>query len=220
MTAAHYQEGAFPPEERLDWRLLAPLIGQASTALARYDGTLATIPNPGILTVPLLMREAVLSSRIEGTQATLGEVLEYQAGQAPASAERQADIVEIINYREAIEAGEQMLGELPLCLRVVNEAHRILLSLCRSPVTHKSVCVSLFRINGTQIPLCVIRGQQNGLLAAVGRTSRRAEQAPRRAAPTRRAASRKGSAPIAAARTAGNGMRQSPRVCLDQVLEL
>ena len=97
MTAAHYQEGAFPPEERLDWRLLAPLIGQASTALARYDGTLATIPNPGILTVPLLMREAVLSSRIEGTQATLGEVLEYEAGQAPASAERQADIVEIIN---------------------------------------------------------------------------------------------------------------------------
>ena len=131
MTAAHYQEGAFPPDERLDWRLLAPLIGQASAALARYDGTLGTVPNPRILVAPLLTQEAVLSSRIEGTQATLGEVLEYEAGQAPASAERRADIMEIIRYREAIRAAERMLGELPLCLRVVKEAHRILMSGAR-----------------------------------------------------------------------------------------
>ncbi len=128
MSAAQYQQEAFPPEERLDWRLLAPLIGQASAALARYDGTLATVPNPRILVAPLLMREAVLSSRIEGTQATLGEVLEYEAGQTPASAERQADIVEIINYREALRVSEQMLEELPLCLRVIKEAHRVLMS--------------------------------------------------------------------------------------------
>jgi len=129
-TATHYHTGNFPPED-IDWRSLVPLIGKATAAVARYDGTLSTVPNPRILTAPLLLQEAVLSSRIEGTQATLVEVLEFEAGQAPASSERRADIVEILNYNEALRKAEQMLGKLPLCLRVVLEAHRILMSGAR-----------------------------------------------------------------------------------------
>jgi hypothetical protein len=48
------------------------LIGQANAALARYDGILLGMVNPQVLLSPLTTREAVLSSRIEGTQASLG----------------------------------------------------------------------------------------------------------------------------------------------------
>ena len=80
MAAVHYHEGRFPPEERLDWPALIPLIGPAVAAVARYDGALAAIPNPRVLLSPMTTQEAVLSSRIEGTQATMGEVLEFEAG--------------------------------------------------------------------------------------------------------------------------------------------
>ena len=65
--AVHYQGDAFPPEQRLDWPQLIPFIGPAAAALARYDGLLSAIPNPRLLLAPLATREAVLSSRIEGT---------------------------------------------------------------------------------------------------------------------------------------------------------
>ncbi len=66
----HYRVGAFPPKE-LEWERLIPLIGPASAAVARYDGLLAAIPNTDVLLSPLVTQEAVLSSRIEGTQATM-----------------------------------------------------------------------------------------------------------------------------------------------------
>lgn len=78
MTATQYHDGQFPPED-LDWARLVPLIGPANAAVARYDGMLAAIPNAHVLLSPLMTQEAVLSSRIEGTQATMGEVLEYEA---------------------------------------------------------------------------------------------------------------------------------------------
>ena len=131
MTAVHYREASFPPEDRIDWRTLVPLIGRATAAVARFDGVLATLSNPQILVAPLTTQEAVLSSRIEGTQASLSEVLAYEAGQEPDSAERRDDIIEILNYRAALDEAVRMLDELPLCLRVVCEAHRILMSGAR-----------------------------------------------------------------------------------------
>ena len=68
------------PLADLNWRALLPLIGKANGALARYDGMLQTLPNPAVLLSPITVNEAVLSSRIEGTQATLDEVLEFDAG--------------------------------------------------------------------------------------------------------------------------------------------
>lgn len=63
-----YHEGGFPPTN-IDWNVLISLIGPAA-AVARYDGLLTAIPNAAILLGPLTTQEAVLSSRIEGTQAT------------------------------------------------------------------------------------------------------------------------------------------------------
>jgi Fic family protein len=124
----YYHFGKFPPES-IDWSALIPLIGPAAAAVARYDGTLSAIPNAAILLSPMTTQEAVLSSRIEGTQATMGEVLEYEAegdrGEIPA--ERKADIQEVLNYRRAMRHAEYLLQELPLCQRVVCEAHRVLM---------------------------------------------------------------------------------------------
>jgi Fic family protein len=125
MLPVQYREGGFPPE--LDWDSLVPLIGPASAAIARYDGLLAALPNPALLLSPLSTQEAVLSSRIEGTQATMGEVLEFEAGQAPASPERRDDIREILNYRKAMRIASEALTTLPLSGRVIREAHAALL---------------------------------------------------------------------------------------------
>ena len=87
------------------------------------------IVNPGILLSPLTTREAVLSSRIEGTYATVGEVFEYEADPTePIEAAKSADIQEIINYRQAMAQAVQKLKERPLCLNLIRELHTVLLS--------------------------------------------------------------------------------------------
>ena len=127
MPPIYYHEGKFPPEG-LDWGALVPLIGPAVAALVRYDGKLSAVPNPSVLLSPLTTREAVMSARIEGTQATIGEVYQFEAGQRAATPERRDDIDEIINYRSAMRHAETMLETLPLSQRVVRETHRVLLS--------------------------------------------------------------------------------------------
>lgn len=123
-----YHEGGFPPGQ-LDWERLVPLIGPANAALARYDGMLAAVPNPAVLLSPLMTQEAVLSSRIEGTQATMTEVLEYEVGASPKESDpqRKGDIQEVLNYRRATWKAVSLLEELPLCLRVIKEAHVLLM---------------------------------------------------------------------------------------------
>jgi Fic family protein len=123
-----YHEGSFPPKE-INWDQLIPLIGPASAALARYDGTLAAVPNAAVMLSPLMTQEAVLSSRIEGTQATMAEVLEFEAGMVPdpSAADKTADIQEVLNYRKAMWHAVELLNDLPLCQRVMREAHRILM---------------------------------------------------------------------------------------------
>ena len=113
--AVHYAHGRIPPDQRLDWLALVPSIGPAVAVLARYDGMLAVTPNPRVLLAPMTTREAVLSSRIEGTQATMGEVLSFEAGQTPASPRQRDDIRDVLNYRAAMRRAEEMLRELPLC---------------------------------------------------------------------------------------------------------
>jgi len=105
-------------------------IGPANAALARYDGTLVAIPNASILLSPLTTQEAVLSSKIEGTQATMGEVLEFEAEENSETIpqERKEDINEVLNYRKAMRHAINLLNELPLCQRVIKEAHQVLLS--------------------------------------------------------------------------------------------
>ena len=128
MPAVLYHLGQFPPPA-LDWPQLIPLLGPSSAAVACYDGTLAAVPNAAVLLSPLTMQEAVLSSRIEGTQATMGEVLEFEAegDVGRFSDERRADIREVLNYRAALRESERLLADLPLSQRVIRDAHRVLM---------------------------------------------------------------------------------------------
>lgn len=114
------------PLEKLDWMSFVELIGPAHDAVARFDGLLQSIPNPAVLLSPLTTKEAVLSSKIEGTQATMQEVLEYEAD--PQITQRTQDIKEVLNYRKAMNKATQGLESIGFTLRLMREMHEVLLS--------------------------------------------------------------------------------------------
>jgi Fic family protein len=118
------------PLQNLDFQKLLGLVGRANAALARYDGLLQGIPNPEVMLSPLTTQEAVLSSKIEGTQATVDEVLEQEAGLIK-EGEKYKDIQEISNYRQALYKARQHLELYPIRLGFVRELHRILLDSVR-----------------------------------------------------------------------------------------
>ncbi len=106
----------------LEWtpRLIG-VLSDADRLIGRLAGEGGRLPNPHILMRPFVRREAVLSSKIEGTQATLGELLAAEAG---AAVERSPeDLREVGNYVAALEHGISLLQELPLCVRLVRELH-------------------------------------------------------------------------------------------------
>ena len=132
MPPVTYHYGNFPPK-KIEWERLIPLIGQASGAVARYDGALSAIPNASVLLSPLMTQEAVLSSRIEGTQTSIEEVLEYEAqgDEKKIPEQRKHDVHEVLNYRKALLKAVEMLNDLPICGRILLEAHLILLDSVR-----------------------------------------------------------------------------------------
>jgi Fic family protein len=117
------------PVESLNWAGFVRLIGRANAAIARYDGILQGIINPGVLLSPLTTQEAVLSSRIEGTQSTLEEVLEFEASNGQGGED--ADIQEIINYRRALRQAVDTLKERPISLNMIRAIHDTLLDSVR-----------------------------------------------------------------------------------------
>ncbi len=119
------------PIQDIQWEPLIPLIGQANRALAHYDGVLYGVPNPAVLLSPLTTQEAVLSSKIEGTQATLGDVLKFEAGEEPQQESRRLDIQEISNYRAALRAAVVELETRPFNLNLLLKLHSILLDSVR-----------------------------------------------------------------------------------------
>lgn len=123
-----YHLGKFPPKN-LDWPSLIPLIGPASGGLARYDGLLTAIPNVHVLLSPLTTQEAVLSSKIEGTHITMGEVLEIEAGaESEALTQPKRDEAEeVLNYRTAMRTCTKEVAERPLSQHTVRAAHSILM---------------------------------------------------------------------------------------------
>ncbi len=115
------------PIKQVQWEPLIPLIAKANRSIAQYEGVLYGVPNPEVLLSPLTTQEAVLSSKIEGTQATLGEVLKFEAGEKPEQESRRQDIQEIINYRRALTAAEKELKTRPFNLNLLLRLHQILL---------------------------------------------------------------------------------------------
>ncbi len=118
------------PNDSLDWKVFRSQLGPANRSIARFDGLLQSIPNPTVLLSPLTTQEAVLSSRIEGTQATLEEVLKFEADPKQKT-EKYQDIREIINYRKAIKYAVDELQERPLTLNLLKKMHSILLDSVR-----------------------------------------------------------------------------------------
>lgn len=114
----------------LDYARLIPHIGPANAALARYDGLLQSVINPGVMLSPLTNREAVLSSKIEGTQATVDEVLEYEAG-LEFGGKKGEDIQEIVNYRKTLVIASEYVQERPITLALVKQMHAVLMDSVR-----------------------------------------------------------------------------------------
>ena len=119
-----YVPAPLPPPIAWDGELVAAL-SRADQAIGRLAGEGRRLPNPHLFIRPFLRREAVLSSRIEGTQTTLGELLAAQAGARVEQSS--ADLREVANYVVALEFGIQRLNTLPLSLRLVRELHEKLM---------------------------------------------------------------------------------------------
>ena len=114
-----------PPEPPLHWDdELLSLLSQADQSLGRLDGVGDRLPNPDMFVTMYVRKEAVLSSQIEGTQASLEDVLEYEVN---TRRRLPADVAETYNYVEALNAGLARLNELPLCNRLFREIHGILM---------------------------------------------------------------------------------------------
>lgn len=115
------------PVRTIDWGRFIKLIASANFEIGRYDGILRGIINPNVFLSPLTTQEAVLSSKIEGTQASLAEVLEYEASDGKVDKQKSADINEILNYRSAINKARIQLKKKPISLNVILDIHRTLL---------------------------------------------------------------------------------------------
>lgn len=124
-----YEPQALPLVD-LDYRRLIAQVGEANAALARYDGLLQGMVNPEILLSPLTNQEAVLSSKIEGTQATLEEVLEHEAGRQY-DENKTHDIQEVLNYRTALRLAQDYLKDRPIRLNLILQLHTVLMSSVR-----------------------------------------------------------------------------------------
>jgi Fic family protein len=114
----------FPPTDlRLD--RLADQLERATLALGRLVGAAEILPDPDLFVFMYVRREAVLSSQIEGTEASLVDLLEYEAQLE--RAERSVDVREITNYIDALRHGLERVETLPLSLRLIREIHERLM---------------------------------------------------------------------------------------------
>lgn len=115
-----------PPEPPIEidaemWSLLS----QADRALGRLDGSTEALPNPDLFVFMYVRKEAVLSSQIEGTQASLIDVLEFES--QTLQPDNPQDVAEVVNYIAAVNYGLERLTTLPISLRLIREIHQRLL---------------------------------------------------------------------------------------------
>jgi Fic family protein len=123
--------GPLPPNLEYGPTLVA-VLSEADRALGELAGLGRTLPNPYLLTRPFLRREAVLSSRIEGTRASLVDLFAFEV-EPPlfAEPERSDDVQEVQNYVRALEHGMARLEDLPISQRLLREMHAVLMEAVR-----------------------------------------------------------------------------------------
>lgn len=120
----YFQPATLPRSLRLDDETVAAL-SEADAALGHLQGLGQLLSEPELLLGPYLQREAVASSRIEGTETSLGEVLRAEVG---AERTRSEDVEEVNRYVRATRQGLELIKTLPLTQRLVREVHATLLS--------------------------------------------------------------------------------------------
>lgn len=113
-----------PPRIIYDNELIF-ILSEADRFLGELSGTGRVLPNPYLLIAPYIRREAVSSSRIEGTQASLSDLFFFEA--ADLEEPGVPDVREVQNYVWAMEYGIKRLQELPVSIRLIREIHRILM---------------------------------------------------------------------------------------------
>jgi len=119
---AAFIPAALPPDPPIDISGTLPeLLAGASLSLGRLDGATSILPNPDLFVGMYVKKEAVLSSQIEGTQASLTDVLQFDIGEG--GEERRLDVEEVVNYVAAMRFGLSRVRELPLSLRLIREIH-------------------------------------------------------------------------------------------------
>jgi Fic family protein len=101
------------------------LLSEADRALGRLEGSIQTLPNPDLFVFMYARKEAVLSSQIEGTQASINDLLKAEAELFDSQIPR--DVDEVLNYVTAMNHGLGRLPELPLSVRLITEIHAHLL---------------------------------------------------------------------------------------------
>lgn len=115
-----------PPDPPIEYDdELQLLLSKADRDLARLDGITTVLPNADLFIAMYVKNEALLSSQIEGTQASLEGVLEFEADLTPK--EDVNEIKDVINYIKALNYGMGRLNELPMSLRLIREIHKNLL---------------------------------------------------------------------------------------------
>ena len=119
-----------PPDPPVEFDAeMQTLLSLADRKLGRLDGITQILPNPELFVAMYVKKEAVLSSQIEGTQASFVDVLSAEYNQA--DDQRRDDISEVVNYVNAMNWGLNQLGEFPLSLRLIRNIHAKLLQNTR-----------------------------------------------------------------------------------------
>lgn len=116
------------PPIAIDGELLTLLLA-AQGALARLEGAMRTIPNADLFLSMYIRREAVLSSRIEGTRSTIGDLLAAEARLT--NPPQPADVQEVANCVRAMRFGLERLESLPVSVRLIREMHGLLMEEVR-----------------------------------------------------------------------------------------
>ena len=103
---------------------LQNLLSKADMSLARLDGLGYFLPNSSLFIAMFVKKEALLSSQIEGTQASLEDLFEFESGEKPDNIN---DVAEVVNYIKALNYGIERLTDFPMSLRLLKEIHLILM---------------------------------------------------------------------------------------------
>ena len=104
-------------------------LDEATGALHGLGGVGRLLPNPNLLIAPYVRLEAVLSSRIEGTQSDVADLLRYEAGDDEGMGDLRDDVQEVRNYITALDHGiERLRNGFPLSLRLLRESHERLMT--------------------------------------------------------------------------------------------